>query len=75
MSSARGNSIRLPFTILFGEDKEEKGALRQALSSLSKALFFNDSLAFRCKASLFRGGGYVVGFVLLMAQIYLEHLH
>lgn len=46
----------IPFAIMYSEDKGEKGALRQALSSLSKALFFNDSSAFRCKASLFRRG-------------------
>lgn len=34
------NSTRLPFAIMCGEDKEDKGAQRRALSSLSKALFF-----------------------------------
>lgn len=72
MSSARGNSTRLPFAIMYSGDKEEKGTLKQALSSLSKALFFNDSSAFRCKAWLLGGG---TAFVLLMAQIYLEHIH
>lgn len=72
MSSVRGNSAKLPFAIVCSQDKEEKRALRQALSSLSKALFFNDSSAFRCKAPRYRRGK--LPFVLLMAQIYLGHL-